>query len=189
MTRTVLAYEAPDISALARTLHGRLATLDHVPGHVELLNILARAAGFRNFQHLRADRLARRQIDATPPPAPPPPAPPPADHARCAKALRLYDAQGRLARWPKKRNQQELCLWVLWSRLPAGETFAEKIMNERVNRLHLFGDHALLRRELIELGLFRRTVDGREYSRIEQAPPPELRVLLALLRGRAQSLS
>ncbi|MBB3771734.1 hypothetical protein FHS55_002343 [Angulomicrobium tetraedrale] len=182
MTRTVLAYEAPDISALARTLHGRLATLDHVPGHVELLNILARAAGFRNFQHLRADREARRQIDA-----PPPPPPPPADHARCAKALRLYDAQGRLARWPKKRNQQELCLWVLWSRLPAGETFPEKTMNELVNRQHLFGDHALLRRELIEIGLFRRTVDGREYSRVEQAPPPELGVLLALLRGRAAS--
>lgn len=179
MTRSLLAYEAPDISALARTLHGRLAKLDHVPGHVELLNILARAAGFRNFQHMKADSVARSRLTV----APAMPAPP-VDHIRCAKALRLYDAEGRLARWPKKRNQQELCLWVLWSRLPTGETFPEKTMNERVNQLHLFGDHALLRRELVELGLFRRTPDGREYSRIERAPPPELPVLLSLLRGR-----
>lgn len=184
MTRTVLAYEAPDISALARTLRSQLTERDKVPGHVELLNILARAAGFRNFQHLRAETQARSRADE---PAPPPAAP--ADRARCEKALRLFDVGGGLTRWPKKRNQQVLCLWVLWSRLPAGETFPERRMNELLNLHHGFGDHALLRRELVGLGLFRRTPDGREYSRVEQAPPPELGVLLALLRGRGQSAS
>jgi hypothetical protein len=184
MTRTILAYEAPDISALARSLHTGLSALDRTPGHVELLNMLARGAGFRNFQHLRADAQARTRLDAPPPP----PAPAP-DHARCAKVLRLFDAEGMLQRWPKKRSQQELCLWVLWSRLPARETFAEKRMNEELNRLHGFGDYALLRRELIELGLFRRTPGGREYSRIEQAPPPELSAMLALLRAERSRYS
>lgn len=178
MTRTVLAYEAPDISALARSLHAGLAALDGTPGHVELLNMLARGAGFRNFQHLRTDAQARQKLAA---PSPTPPRAP--DHTRCAKVLRLFDAKSTLQRWPKKRNQQELCLWVLWSRLPARETFPEKRMNEELNRLHGFGDHALLRRELIELGLFRRTPDGREYSRIERAPPPELPALLSRLRA------
>lgn len=180
MPRTVLAYEAPDVSALARTLHNGLAGLDRPPGHVELLNLLARGAGFRNFQHMRADAQARQRLETPPPVAPTPVA----DHARCEKALRLFDPEGRLARWPKKRNQQILCLWMLWSRLPSGETFHERRMNELLNAEHLFGDHALLRRELVELGLFRRTPDGREYSRVERAPPPEMAKLAALLRQR-----
>lgn len=182
MSRTLLAFEAPDISALARTLHKGIAELGHAPGHVELLNLLARGAGFRNFQHLRADAQARQRLDA-----PPPPAAPLADHARCEKAARLFDAEGRLIRWPKKRNLQILCLWVMWSHLPAGTVSTEREVNERLNEWHLFGDHAILRREMIEFGLMRRTRDGREYARIEREPPPELPVLLARLRGRPHS--
>lgn len=179
MPRLHLAFEAPDISALARTLHQGLAALDRPLGHVELLNLLARGAGYRNFQHLRADAQARGRLSAAPPE---PPAP--ADHTRCEKALRLFDPQGRLVRWPKKRNQQVLCLWLLWSRLPSGESFPERRMNELLNAEHLFGDHALLRREMVESGLFRRTPDGREYTRIEREPPPEMAKLAALLRQR-----
>lgn len=179
MPRLHLAYEAPDISALARTLHEGIAALDRAPGHVELLNLLARGAGFRNFQHLRSDAQARGRLSA-----PPPEPAPVADHARCEKALRLFDVRGRLVRWPKKRNQQILCLWLLWSRLPSGEVFAERRMNELLNAEHLFGDHALLRREMVEFGLFRRTPDGREYARIEREPPPEMAKLAALLRQR-----
>lgn len=179
MPRFHLAYEAPDISALARTLHQGLAALDRPPGHVELLNLLARGAGYRNFQHLRADAQARGRLSAAPPEPPPV-----ADHTRCEKALRLFDPQGRLVRWPKKRNQQILCLWLLWSRMPSGETFPERRMNELLNAEHLFGDYALLRREMVEFGLFRRTPDGREYARIEREPPPEMAKLAALLRQR-----
>lgn len=184
MPRLHLAYEAPDISALARTLRDGIAALDRAPGHVDLLNLLARGAGFRNFQHLRADAQARGRL-AAPPPEPAPPA----DHARCEKALRLFDGDGRLLRWPKKRNQQILCLWVLWSRLPSGETFPERRMNELLNQQHGFGDHALLRREMVEFGLFRRTPDGSEYSRIEREPPPEMATLNALLRQRRAAYS
>lgn len=184
MSRLHLAFEAPDISALARTLRDGIAALDRAPGHVELLNLLARGAGYRNFQHLRADAQARGRLEAAP--AAPPPV---ADHSRCEKALRLFDAEGRLVRWPKKRNQQILCLWVLWSRMPSGEVFHERRMNALLNAEHLFGDHALLRREMVEFGLFRRTADGSEYARIEREPPPEMTKLCALLRRRAVASS
>ncbi len=131
-----------------RTLHKGIAELGHAPGHVELLNLLARGAGIRNCQHLRADAQARQRLDA-----PPPPAAPLADHARCEKAARLFDAEGRLIRWPKKRNLQILCLWVMWSHLPAGTISTEREVNERLNAWHLFGDHAILRREMVEFGL------------------------------------
>ncbi|WP_029352812.1 DUF2087 domain-containing protein [Bosea sp. 117] len=178
MPRSHLAYEVADISALARSLRDGLGKLEGPPGHVQLLNLLARAAGFRNFQHFRADHAARQ------PPEAPAPAPAP-DHARAAKAARLFDAGGGLTRWPKKRNQQLLCLWVLWSRIPAGEVFAERQVNELLNGWHHFGDYALLRREMVDLGLLRRTPDGREYSRVEQPPPAELGAMLALTRAAA----
>ncbi|HYP30540.1 MAG TPA: hypothetical protein VES00_01625, partial [Burkholderiaceae bacterium] len=58
MTRTALPYSAPDLSALARLLERAL--LDHqvthgrLPGHVEMMNLLARGAGHRNLQALQA---------------------------------------------------------------------------------------------------------------------------------------
>lgn len=183
MPRLQLAFEVADISALARSLREAIGKLDHMPGHVELLNMLARSAGFRNFQHFRTEAEARRRLDA-PVEALPVEALPAPDHARCEKAARLFDTEGRLVRWPTRRNQQLLCLWVLWSRVPAGEVFAEKAINAVLNHWHHFGDHALLRRELVDLRMMRRTPDGREYARIEQKPPPELGVLLGLLRER-----
>ncbi|MBP0574690.1 hypothetical protein J8J27_28680, partial [Mycobacterium tuberculosis] len=83
--------------------------------HVEILNLLARTSGFRNYQHMRASALAGERL-AEPAPAAPPE--PPVDQTRVAKALRLFDDAGRLTRWPPKANQRELCLWALWAVLP-----------------------------------------------------------------------
>ena len=63
MSRTPLPFAVEDLTALARGLERQLAEHDGRPGHVEMLNMLARAGGFRNFQHFRAqaetiDRLA-----------------------------------------------------------------------------------------------------------------------------------
>ena len=58
MARSSLPFAVADTSALARSLRKEFETLGRRPGHVELLNMLARAAGYSNFQHLRA-RAAR----------------------------------------------------------------------------------------------------------------------------------
>ena len=54
MPRTFLPFAVDDISALARSLRDQLAARTEPPGHVEMLNMLARAAGDRNFQQFRA---------------------------------------------------------------------------------------------------------------------------------------
>ena len=59
----------------------------------------------------------------------------------------------------------------------------EAEINGALNAEHLFGDHALLRRELVDLGMMARTADGREYRRLEQAPPAEA---VALIRHLGQ---
>lgn len=178
MSRTILPFAVEDMSALARALHRELSKSDETPGHVQLLNMLSRSAGYQNFQHFRAqfaaiDRLAAPIAVAEP-----------VDFVRLERLLRFFDQLGRLTRWPKKASQRLSCLWVLWSRLPAGTVMSEAVVNDRLNDNHLFGDHALLRRELVDLGLVTRTPDGREYRRVEQRPPVDAVALIRHLSPR-----
>jgi hypothetical protein len=185
MTRESVPFTAPDLSqfarALGRELHCRYAERPEPPGHVELLNLLARASGHRNLQTLQA---AMR-------PAPPPRLTPGADapqaalpplsaHAR--KALTQFDAQGRLARWPYKFSVQRLAMWVLWTHFEARRVYTEREVNEVLKAWHTYGDHATLRRELINHKLLTRKSDCSEYRKLPARPDPEVRALLQAWR-------
>ncbi|WP_374574971.1 DUF2087 domain-containing protein [Phenylobacterium sp.] len=176
MSKDQIPYSAADISALAKSLRGQLAGRERPPGHVEMLNMLARAAGARNFQHFRAQAA---HVEALEPAQAALAAPAEMGPARVEAALRCFDARGRLARWPAKPSLQALCLWGLWARIPAGRSFTEGEVNALIKEAHGFGDHALLRRELFNRKLVSRTIDCRDYRRIERRPPPEA---LALIR-------
>jgi hypothetical protein len=178
MSRPVFPFAVGDISVLARSLHAQLSQREGVHGHVELLNMLARAGGFKNYQHFRAAHDAKARLDS------PPLAPAPIDHAQVEKIAGHFDAEGLLVRWPAKLGHQTQCLWVLWSRLPARQSFAEKAISARLEALHRFGDSALLRRELFDGGWVSRTPDGSDYRRIEREPPPEALALIQHLRLR-----
>ncbi len=178
MSRTLLPFHSEDISALARSLKGQLANCESQPSHPELLNILVRANGYRNFQHYRAQLAARDRLESRTPAQ----EPEPVDFVRVKRLLRMFDPGGKLVRWPAKRSQQELCLWVIWSKLPARQVFTEKEINKLLNDNHLFGDHALLRRWLCDYGMMSRTRDGCEYCRVEKRPPAEARDLIRQLR-------
>ncbi len=177
MTRTVLPFTAPDISALARYLARELAEAPEIPGHLQLMNMLARGAGFRNFQHFRASAAANGRLSASPAPAP--------DMTRVAQARRHFDSDGKMTNWPAKTSLQHLCLWALWSRLPRETAMSEREISAELNRWHAFNDPAILRRTLWELKLVSRTPDGRDYRRIEQAPPPEAREVIRLVTRAA----
>ena len=171
MPRTAIPFAAPDISALAKSLRDQLARQGPTPGHVEMLNILARAAGAKNFQHFRARSAA--------PEAPPEPT---VDLARVEKVARQFDPEGGLLQWPAKPSHQDLALWGLWSALPAGDAVTEAVFNGRLNALHVFGDPAILRRAMVSAGLVSRTLDCRDYRRVEQRPPAEAQALIRRLR-------
>src|SRR5262245_42978856 len=119
MTRSVFPFYASDISALARSLNTQLAGCDHTPGHVELLNMLARAVGSRNFQHFRAQVVAEKRLLRENE------VPPPVDYVALQRLARYFDANSRLIRWPTKFSDQDPCLWVLWATLPARKTLSE----------------------------------------------------------------
>lgn len=170
MPRTELPFMARDISALAKSIRRDLA--DGSPSHVEMLNMLARGAGYRNFQHFRAQRMAEARLDEPVPPAAQ------VDHRRVERVARLFDQAGRMTRWPTRLNHQLLSLWAFWSRMPRGEAMTEAAVNERLNAAHLFGDPAILRRMLVGNRMMTRNRDGSDYRRVETAPPPEAAALI-----------
>ncbi|QDC08543.1 DUF2087 domain-containing protein [Oceanicola sp. D3] len=173
MPKPSVPLSVPDISAFARALARQL---DAPPGHQSLLNMLARAAGFRNYQHLNAANTARARLEEPPQP--------PADHRQVERAMAQWDEAARLRQWPARRAVQELCLWALWARLPAGTTLHERDVNGALNLAHCFDDAAILRRSLIGMGLLARNTDGTDYRRLEKAPPPEARALIGHLSAR-----
>ena len=187
MSRTHLPLPVGDISAFARSLGAQLADCGRTPGHVELLNMLARSGGFKNFQHLRAAALLNRQAvqDVQQQQAAPEPQPTALNQNRLTRLVRLFDSEARLVRWPGKRGMEEPCLWVVWSRIAPRQTYSEAALNELLNTLHTFGDHPLVRRGLIDCGMMTRTADGREYRRVELKPSAEALALMARLGGLA----
>lgn len=189
MPRELTPLVAADLSTFARSLRAQLAErLDSgagLPGHVEMLNLLARAAGHRNVQALKAAR-----------PAAPAAAPPAAAHRwhgpkhpalapAADRVLRLVDERGRLLRWPSRRAEQVLALWCLWLPFDGKRRYSEREVNEVINLHHAFGDHCLLRRELVEAKLLARTPGGAEYRKLAARPDEQTAALLRAVRQRA----
>lgn len=180
MPRTDVPLHAADISRFAKSLARELQQTHELarrpPGHVELLNMLARAAGYRNYQSLKARPPA--------PPGAPAPVPQAVPDETTRKALRQFDGHGRLTRWPIKYSVQQLMLWGLWLRFDARRRYSEREVNEILNAWHLFGDHCTLRRELVNAQLLARRPDGSDYRKQPRRPPPEAMVLMRALRER-----
>lgn len=183
MPRETIPFATGDLSAFARALRRALAerTDAGLPSHVEMLNLIARAAGYRNLQALRAAerapgaRLAAE--DRVPLPL--------SEHAR--RALRLFDSRDRLAQWPSKFAVQKLAMWILWTRFEPRRIYGEKEVNDVLKAANAFGDHVTLRRELVNHRLLARKSDCSEYRRLPARPDAEARALLAAWRRRQRT--
>lgn len=180
MSRTMLPFHADDVSALARALKRELDRRSTPPGHVEWLNILARAKGYRNYQHFRAEAEPSQPSEIMPPPPVQQVAAEPVDLKRVEAAARCFDVDGVLLRWPARTTVQQLCLWRLWSAFPADLDMSEAEVNAFLKARNGFGDHVLIRREMVNMKLLDRDRDCRRYRRLEQRPPAEA---LAVIRG------
>lgn len=184
MSRSVFPFQSSDISLLARSLVKQWQAESATPTHLQMLNMLARAVGFENFQHWRAEAVAAPDVASVATPIEPP-TPSAGVQVDTLRLLRYFDAQGRLSRWPSKFSHQLPCLWPLWARIPARQTFSEREVNEWIKAGESMGDHVLLRRELVNYKLLSRTPDGREYRRVEQPLPEAVAVLLREVLRRA----
>jgi hypothetical protein len=185
MSKESFALQIADVSDFARTLvqalKQRHADRPTPPGQVEMLNLIARSQGQRNWQALR---VALRHLPPARPAAVVPvvAAAPLSDNAR--KALAQFDSQGRLMRWPVKYTVQKLVMWVLWTHFDAKRSYTESEVNAILKAANLFFDHATLRRELINHKLMSRQSDCSDYRKLPARPDDETRALLTAWRAR-----
>ncbi|MCH7342233.1 DUF2087 domain-containing protein [Pelomonas sp. CA6] len=198
MARQPTPLLVADLSVFARRLARALAehaAQDLAPaGHVQLQNLIARAAGFRNLQALKAaappalPRLCEPDATVAPDGGHEAPASAVAalsDNAR--RTLKQFDAQGRLLRWPTKYTVQRMAMWVLWTRFDAKRTYTEAEVNAVLRAANGFGDHVTLRRELINHRLMTRASDCSAYRKLPARPDDEVRALLSAWRARFQA--
>lgn len=183
MPRELIPFATDDLSAFARALRHALAARESAepPTHVEMLNLLARAAGHRNLQALRSaqrvPRAARTAEDRVLAPL--------SEHAK--KALRLFDARGRMVQWPSRFAVQRMAMWILWTRFEPRRVYREKDVNEVLKAANAFDDHVTLRRELVNHHLLGRKSDCSEYRRLPARPDSEVRALLAAWKARRRA--
>ena len=124
MTRLLVPLSTPDVSAFTKTLKSfldeRHADGKAPPSHVELLNLLARAAGMRNFATLK------KVVQAAPPSGKVQPTRTTSENnesvkgvnlasisATVRKALIQFDDAGRLVRLPNKLSVKQMTMWAL----------------------------------------------------------------------------
>jgi hypothetical protein len=178
MPREATQLVVPDLSAFARNL-GRALKAQHGRcgeplGHLHLQNLVARAAGYRNLQALKA---ADRRVTS------------PGANARLSeharRALMQFDREGRLVRWPSKFSVQRLAMWLLWTRFEGRRVYTEREVNAVLKAANDFGDHVTLRRELVNHRLLTRKSDCSEYRKVSAQPDDEVKALLAAWRSRS----
>ncbi len=79
----------------------------------------------------------------------------------------FLDKNNRLMQWPSKRSIQLEAIEYIASHFPKGKKYSEAELNEEIKKLHTFGDWAILRREMCDLGYFNRDRNGVIYTRTE----------------------
>ena len=175
MTKEATPLVVSDLSAFARKLGRALRTQQarssEPVGHVHLQNLVARAAGYRNLQALKAaapslSPVATARLS---------------DNAR--RALMQFDREGRLVRWPSKFSVQRLAMWLLWTRFEGRRVYNEREVNAVLKAANAFGDHVTLRRELVNHHLLARKGDCSEYRKVAARPDDEVKPLLAAWRA------
>jgi hypothetical protein len=178
----LLPLSITDISSFAKKLKSDLDTRADQglssPTHLELLNMLARAAGMRNFQTFRASvegQPATVAVDEAP-----------VDYGKLTptvrKALMQFDTAGRLVRLPNKLSVQQMAMWWMWTQFTVRRKYTEKEVNQVLNAHHTFGDQATLRRELVNMQLLGRKSDCSEYWKEPVRPSDEVQDFLRALR-------
>ena len=196
-----VAFAVADISALAKSLRAAFEGVETTPTQVQMLNWLARAAGHQNYQSLRASASSSRvpqvlsgavgaakEMAETAKSAAikaPKSEDDTALSAHAAKALTQFDTDGKLTRWPHKFAVQRVAMWGLWIRFDAKRRYTEKEVNSVLTAWHLFGDHATLRRELINMALLARRPDCSVYWKNAHKPSDEIQAFLRALRQLA----
>ncbi len=197
MTRLLLPLSIADLSSFAKHLKTQLdarhAQGKAPPSHLELLNVLSRAAGQRNYQALRAATAQAAPLEpaAAPTRVEEPVSDLPLELGTLTptvrKTLMQFDSAGRLVRLPNKLSVQQMAMWWMWTQFAVRRKYTEKDVNQVLNAHHTFGDQATLRRELVNMKLLGRKSDCSEYWKEPVRPSTEVQDFLRAMRQAVAS--
>jgi hypothetical protein len=176
MSKQIIPLVADDISQFSRALTKQILQNDEPLTHVKMLNLLAKANGFRNFQHMRSAHKFQQKLSDEKPTT--------IDYKLVSKCLNQFDQSGVLMRWPAKNAVQKICIWAIWAHLPKATSLNERQISALINEVHTFNDPATLRRIMVGYQMLERNKDGSAYLRIEQAPSAEAVELISQLKRR-----
>ena len=84
--------------------------------------------------------------------------------------LKGFMSGGKLTHLPSKGKKKIMALVWLSEHIKPGCVFTEKAFNALLNKLHTFGDPAILRRELYDHYLVNRNPDGSDYRLNPERP-------------------
>lgn len=82
----------------------------------------------------------------------------------------FLDSEKKLKVFPAKRKMKGYALGYLAGKFESDVQYAEKEVNEILNRWHTFGDAATLRRELYDARFLNREANGSVYWLDENQP-------------------
>ena len=168
MSRDLIPLQISDLSGFTTQLRKQLAQNNNLPGQLAFLGMIARAAGFRNYQHLHSQADKSRPLSK--------------DSAKkLDRALRVFNKTAKMSHWPASTAIQGLCLWPIWFDLERGAKLSEPEVNHAIKLRIGLEDYPLVRRSLIDHKLMTRTIDGKVYSRQSLTPPLEAILLIKAL--------
>ncbi|MDD4290784.1 MAG: DUF2087 domain-containing protein [Clostridia bacterium] len=84
----------------------------------------------------------------------------------------FLDSEQRLKDYPAKRKMQVACLFYLATKFEPDRKYKEIEINMILKKWNTFGDHATLRRDMIDAKIMQRTDDCREYWLANPQPTP-----------------
>ena len=89
-----------------------------------------------------------------------------------AQLKNFLDGEGRLKSYPSKHKMQIFALFYLASKFESGKRYSEKEVNQLLSEWHIFGDYAILRRDLCGKRFLGRDPKGKEYWLEDTQPTP-----------------
>jgi len=87
MSRDHIPLQITDLSGLATSLRKQLIKNEDRPSHLAFLGMIARAAGFRNYQHLQSQADKARPLS-------------PQISQQLDRAVRVFDGGMKMLYWP-----------------------------------------------------------------------------------------
>jgi hypothetical protein len=82
------------------------------------------------------------------------------------KFKRYLDDKARVKTLPSKQSMQIMIVYYVWAFVRLDKKYTEIELNNELNKYHTFGDAALLRRYMVELGLVSRSSNCQDYTKL-----------------------